>query len=107
MIQGDPVYLKLFNIIVDAVVRATLKEICGPQESQHGFGWSGREHNICFYADDGQISGRDPTWVHAAMTTMVRMFERDSLKTNLDNTKDMICTPGFILGKPGAEAYKR
>ena len=38
--QGDPVSPTLFNIIVDAVVRATLQEICGPQEDQHGFGWS-------------------------------------------------------------------
>ena len=37
--QGDPVYMELFNIIVDAVFRATLQEICEPQEAQHGFGW--------------------------------------------------------------------
>ena len=28
--QGDPVYPTLFNIIVDAVVRATLQDICVP-----------------------------------------------------------------------------
>ena len=55
--QGDLVSLTLFNIIVDAVVRAALQEICGPQESQHGFGWSVGEHNICFYADYGGIAG--------------------------------------------------
>ena len=37
--QGDPVLPKLFNIIVDAVVRATLQEIYVPQEAQHGFWW--------------------------------------------------------------------
>ena len=44
--QGDPVSSTLFNIIVYAVVRATLQEICGPQEAQHGFGWLAGEHNI-------------------------------------------------------------
>ena len=81
--QGDPVYLTLFNIIVDAVVRETLKEICGPQEAQHGFGWSVREHNICFYADDRQIAGRYPIWVQTVLTTMVRMFDRVGLQTNI------------------------
>ena len=44
--QGDPVYTKLFNIVVDALVRAALQEVCGPQEYQHGFGWVVGEHNI-------------------------------------------------------------
>ena len=38
---------------------------------------------------------------------MVRMFERVGLQMNLGNTKAKICTPGFIWGKQGAEAYKR
>ena len=38
---------------------------------------------------------------------MVRMFERVCLQTNLGKTKAMICTPGFIWGQHGAEAYKR
>ena len=50
--QEDPVYPTLFNIIVYAVTRATLQEIFVTQESQHSFGWSDGEHNICFYADD-------------------------------------------------------
>ena len=60
---GDPVLPTLLNIIVDSVVRATLQEICGPQEAHHGFGWSTGEHNIFLYADDGRIAGRDPIWV--------------------------------------------
>ena len=96
MTKGDPVYLTLFNIIVDAAVRATPQEICGPQEAQHGFRWSAGEHNICLYAYDGRIAVRDPIWVHAVLTTTVRIFERVGLQMNLNNTKDMICTPGFI-----------
>ena len=65
------------------------------------------EHNICFYAYDGQISGQDPIWVQAALTKMVRMFERVGLQTNLDKTKAMIFTLGFVWGQQGAEAYKQ
>ena len=72
--KGDPVSPTLFIILVYSVVRATLQEICGPQEAQHDFWLSTGEHNICFYADDGQIAGRDPIWVQAELTTMVRKF---------------------------------
>ena len=84
---------------MDAVVRATLQEVCGPQEAQYGFGWLAREHKILFYVDDGQIAGQYSIWLQAAMTTMVRMFEMVGLQTNLDKTKAMICTPGFIWGE--------
>ena len=38
---------------------------------------------------------------------MIRMFERVGLQTNLVNTKAIVCTPVFIWGQYGAEAYKR
>ena len=97
--QGDPVSPTLFNIIVDAVVRATLQEICGPQEAQHGFDWLVGEHNICFYTDDGQISGRFTIWVQTSLKTMVRIFYKVGLQTNLNKTKAVICTTGLIWEK--------
>ena len=105
--QGNPLSPTLYNIIVDAVVRETIQEICGPQEDQHGFWWSMGEHKVCFYTDDGRITGRDTIWVQEALKTMVRMFERFILQTNLNKTKAVIFTPGFIWGHQGAEAYKR
>ena len=102
MTQGDLVLPKLFNIIVDAVVRATLQEICVPQEAQHGFWCLAGEHNICFYEDDGLIERQDTIWVQAALTKMVIMFERVGLQMNLNKTKAVICMPGLILGKTWA-----
>ena len=72
--QGYPASPIFLNIVVDAVVRAALQEFYGPQEAQHGLGWAAGYHKICFYADDGQIAGRDPIWVQTALTTMVRIF---------------------------------
>ena len=34
----------------------------------------GVKQKIYFYADDGQIAGRNPIWVQTALTAMVRMF---------------------------------
>ena len=36
--QGEPVSPTVFNIVVEAVVRAVLMEVCRPQEAKHGLG---------------------------------------------------------------------
>ena len=40
------------------------------------------------------------------MTATLALFRRMGLETNLDKTKAMVCTPGFIWGKWGELAYK-
>ena len=74
MTQGDPVYPMIFNIVVGAVVREVLEEVCRPQEAQNGIGWVAGEINLVFYADEVRIVGRDHEWVQDAMDVMVAMF---------------------------------
>ena len=38
--QGNPASPIILNIVLDAVVREALDEVCGPQEAQHGFFWA-------------------------------------------------------------------
>ena len=45
--------------------------------------------------------------MQTSLKKMVRIFEKIVLYTNLNNTKAVICNPGFIWGKQRAEAYKR
>ena len=97
--QGYPFSPTIFNIVVDAVVRVVLLEVCGYQVAQHGIGWLAGEHDICFYVDDRRIAGRYPLWVHTTLTEMVKMFERVRQQKNLGKTKVMACTPGFIWGQ--------
>ena len=98
---------KIFNIVVDAVVRAVLLEVYGPQKSHHRFCWAAGEHCIVFYADDDKIVGRNPIWVQMIMTYTVRMFERVELQTNLGKTKLMLFTLGLIWGYQGTSSYMR
>ena len=72
--QGDPAPPMKFNIVVDAVVRAVLEVVCGPQEAQENMGWSAGERKLVFYADVGRIAGRDPIWVQDALLATVMMF---------------------------------
>ena len=64
-------------------------------------GWAAGERNLVFYADDGRILGQDHEWVQDALSITVAMFCRMGLETNLENTKAMVCTPGFVWGKWG------
>ena len=41
------------------------------------------------------------------MTVTVEMLRRMRLNNNLEKTKSIVCTPGFICGKWGEKAYKR
>ena len=73
--KGDPVSPTIFNIVVDAVVRAAPLFLWTPG----GPSWVHMVlvyHNIFFYADYGWIEGRNQIWVQTSLTAMVRMFER-------------------------------
>ena len=80
----------IFNIVVDAVLRATLEVVCAPLEAQHGMGWVAGESNLVFYADDRRIGGRDHIWVQDVLTVSVVIFRRIGLETNLENTKALV-----------------
>ena len=89
------------------MVRAVLEDVCRPQEVHHGLGWAAGERKLVFYADGVRIAGREPDWVQDSLSVTVYMFFRDRLETNLDKTKAMVFTPGFIGGQIREEAYKR
>ena len=58
--QVDPVSPTVFNIVVDAVVRAVLIKVCVPQEAHHGLRWAALQHNLVLYVNDGRIVGCNP-----------------------------------------------
>ena len=72
--QGYPASPMIFNIVVDAVSRAVLEVVCGPQEARHGMGWAAGERNLILYADVGRIVGRDHIWLKEALTVTVAIF---------------------------------
>ena len=96
--QSDPESQIIFNTVVDALVHIVLAEVCGPQESHHGLEWVSGGRNLVFYADNGRIVGRDPYQVQDSLSVTVDMFRRVGLETNLEEMKEVVCTPGFIWG---------
>ena len=59
--------------------------------------------NLIFYADGGRIARRYHEWVQDALLVMVTIFCIMVLEENIEKTKAMVCTPGFILGKWGEQ----
>ena len=47
--NGDPDSLMIFNIVVDAVVRATLEVVFDLQEARHGMGWGRQRASVPEY----------------------------------------------------------
>ena len=97
--QGYPASPIIFNIVVDVVVRAVLEVVCGPQEAWHGMGWAVGDLRLIFYADNDSIGGRDHIWVQDALTVSVAIFQRMVLETNLEKTKSLVFTHGYIWGE--------
>ena len=69
--------------------------------------WAAGEHKIVLYADDCRIVGRNPIWLQKTLMVMVKTFEILGLKTNLGETKEIMCTTVFIWGKLVVAVYKR
>ena len=107
VMQGNPVSPMIFKSVVDTIVRAVLEIVYEPQEARHGMSWATGEKNLVFYAGDRRISGRDHIWVKVSLMGIVEMLRRVVIDTNLEKTKALVCTPGYIWGKWREEVYKR
>ncbi len=106
--QGGPLSAKLFNVMVDAMVREWLQIL--RDES----GLEGEELDkmmdalfAIFYVDDVYIAARDPVFLQWAIDGLVSTFEHVGLKTNISKTKAIICTPGKIQLQLPADSYRR
>jgi hypothetical protein len=95
MTQGGPLSAKLFNLWVDAVVREWLHQLhdCGivdPEELDLLM----VAFFAIFYVDDAYLATRDPNFLQVALNSLISLFKRIGLETNIKKMQAMICTPG-------------
>ena len=86
---------KLFNILVDAVVREWLHQL------RDGSIVDPEELNLLmvvffaiFYGDDAYLAARDPDFLQVALNSLVSLSKCVGLETNVRKMQAMICTPG-------------
>ena len=56
VIQGDPLFPTIFNVVVDAVVHHWVEEMVESTGGQSGCGREVIHQNTLFYADEGMIA---------------------------------------------------
>ena len=105
--QGGPLSPRLFNIVVDAVVREWLRRALGEEAAKDGVAQMAARFIALFYVDDGFIASRDPVLLQKCLDILVAVFERVGLYTNVQKTKSMTCLPGKIRGRFSNETYER
>jgi hypothetical protein len=106
--QGGPLLAKLFNIMVDAVVREWLHILRGEIDMKGAELDSLMETLFTiFYVDNAYIAARDPIILQQAINILVTTFERVGLQTNTKKTQAMICTPGKIQLQLPSDSYQR
>ena len=60
-----------------------------------------------FYADNGMVASSDPRWLRWAFDTLVSLFERMGLRTNVGKKVSMVCRPCQAAGNQLEAAYGR
>jgi hypothetical protein len=106
--QGGPLSAKLFNIVVNMVVREWMRLMRAMIDDADG------NLTKCiaglfavFYVDDGYIASHNKEFLQEALNILVETFKRVSLATNTKKTQAMICTPGKIRVQLLMDYYKR
>ena len=105
--QVYPLYPNIFNVVVDAVVRHWVTVAVEGMEERGERGQEGRHQASFFYAEDGMVTLPDPRWIQGAFSTLVDLFDRLVLRTNVGKTVCMVCRPFQAVGNQLEVAYGR
>ena len=105
--QGGPISPRIFNLMVDAIVREWLRQVLGDEAAAEGYGDFVRDFLSIFYADDAVVAGRDVEFVQESLDIIVDLFERVGLRTNTSKTVSMACIPGRIRTRLTTSTYHR
>ena len=90
VMPGDPLSPSIFNVVVDAVLRHWVAVMVEGAEEWGKRGQEGRHHNYLFCEYSVMISSSDPRWLQGEFSTLVGLFNRVVLQTNVGNTVSMV-----------------
>ena len=100
MTQVYPISTTIFNVVVDVVA------VEGAEERGER-GQEGMHHNDLFYADNGMVALSEQRWLQGAFNTLVGLFYRVGLRTNVRKTVGMVCRQCQAAGTQLEVAYGR
>ena len=103
--QGGPLSPRLFNVMVNAVVREWLRQVLGDESAKSGYGDHVRNFLALFYVDDGYIASQNKEQLQEALDILIGLFEHAGPVTNVTKTKAMTCIPGYIRTRLSDNVY--
>ncbi len=105
--KSRPLSARLFNIMVDTVVREWVQQlrVDGDYEETEFAAYMATFFAI-FYVDDAYLASWDAEFPQYALTHLVHLFECIGLQMNTKKTQTMICTPGRIRTQLPTESYR-
>jgi hypothetical protein len=104
--QGGPLSARLFNIMVDAVIREWIQQLqVDGDYKKREFAEYMATFFAIFYVDDAYLASWDAEFLQYVLTHLVHLFERIGLRMNMTKTQTMICTPGKIRTQLSTESY--
>jgi hypothetical protein len=105
--QGGPLLAKLFDIVVNAVVREWMQLMREMIDDAEGNLVERIEGLFpVFYVYDGYIASRDVEFLQEALDILVKTFKCIGLTRNTKKTQAMICTLGRIQVQLPTDSYK-
>ena len=107
MTQGDPLSPTILNVVVDTVVRHWVTGFIADAGEQGDLGQEGRHQAALFYADNDMVALSDPRWLQGSFNTLVGLFDRVGLRTNVGKTAGMVFHPCQAAGNLSEAAYGR
>ena len=105
--QEDSLSPTIFNVVVYAVVCHWVAVVVEGAGERGERGQKGRHQNALFYTDDGMVASSDPRWIQDAFITLVGLFDRVVLRTNVGKTFVMVCYLCQAAGNQSEVAYGR
>ena len=76
-------------------------------EKREERGKEGRHQAALLYANDGMVASAGSRWLQWSFNSLVGLFERVSLRTNVGMAVSMTCRPLPVAGKQLDLAYGR
>ena len=98
MTQGDPLFPTIFNVVLDAVLRHWVIVMVEGAKERGECGKEGRHQAALFYLDDGMVALSEPLWIQGEFNTLIGLFDRVVLQTNVGKTVGMVCGPCQAAG---------
>ena len=105
--QGYPLYTKLFNVVMDAVIRHWVAMAAATEEGIDGLNLSIQDLVAYFYSDNGLIASTQPERTHQALNILTGLFDKVGLRTNTEKMMSMACQTCHTPVIMSVEAYER